>query len=324
MKINSLVEILKGELQSSPFISAINNLQIDSKKTINGTLYIDTTKDNKDIELAVKNGAYCIVYDRDDIEIIDNEIAWIKVDNLKNSTIRLIRFILTPLDIQSYFCDDITKELLSIYKQHLSKKIYFLNDDIFQNIELLNTIDESYVLFSTNNQLLFDIYPKTIPFEQNSFEIYDMVEHSLFEVSFVYKNIYYNRVKISKLYINNLLSLIDFLDSNIELSKLKQTTIFKPIFIDKNMAFQDYGKSDKFIVIGCEKYIKSQIETLQQKYKYRKLKTIEQYDDIEHLKNLIKQNINNDIFYIVGASKNTIINQVLSKEGDKNSRLSLF
>mgnify|MGYP000418435121 CR=1 FL=1 len=48
-------------------------------------------KDKKDIPQALENGAFALVVD-EDIEITDNEVAWIKVASIKESITKFIRF----------------------------------------------------------------------------------------------------------------------------------------------------------------------------------------------------------------------------------------
>ena len=90
---------------------------------------------------------------------------------------------------------------------------------------------KDYIIFSYHNKLLLEIYPKAIPFVKPHTNISQVTEHGLFEVSFCYKHQFYNRLRLSKLYINNFLSVIEFFDIQTDGSKLKSTSFFKPIFI---------------------------------------------------------------------------------------------
>ena len=55
-----------------------------------------------------------------------------------------------------------------------------------------------------------------------NFLISNLVEHSMFEVSFTYKDNYFQRIKIPSIYIQDFLRVYDFLDiSEFDDSKLK-------------------------------------------------------------------------------------------------------
>ena len=71
MKISSIIDIIDGELLSSPSISFVYNIKVNSKKIVEGDLFI--TKNPNDIEEAIANGAFAIIYDFDDIkQRVDN------------------------------------------------------------------------------------------------------------------------------------------------------------------------------------------------------------------------------------------------------------
>ncbi len=90
MQISSILDIVDGSLLNSPSISFIYSIKTKVNKVKEGDLFI--TKNLDDIELAIKNGAFAIILE-ENYPIIDNEIAWIKVNNIDLTIIKLIRFI---------------------------------------------------------------------------------------------------------------------------------------------------------------------------------------------------------------------------------------
>ena len=78
MKISSIVDIIDGSLLNSPSIPFIYSIKTNVRKIKEGDLFI--AKNSDDIELAIKNGAFAIIIEKN-LPIIDNEIAWIKVVN---------------------------------------------------------------------------------------------------------------------------------------------------------------------------------------------------------------------------------------------------
>lgn len=117
MKISSIIDIIDGELLSSPSISFVYNIKVNSKKIVEGDLFI--AKNPNDIEEAIANGAFAIIYDFDDINIVDNEIAWIKVKSTEESLIKLFRFKLSHLELEVYYCDKISFDLLNLLEAQI-------------------------------------------------------------------------------------------------------------------------------------------------------------------------------------------------------------
>ena len=113
MQISSILDIVDGELLNSPSISFIYSIKKKKKKIKEGDLFI--AKDLNSLELAVENGAFAIISDIN-FPIIDNEIAWIKVKELETSIIKLIRYKLSSLNLNAYFCDKVTFQLLKLYQ----------------------------------------------------------------------------------------------------------------------------------------------------------------------------------------------------------------
>jgi hypothetical protein len=63
-----------------------------SNNKSNSYVYIGEELENN-IELAIKNGAFAIIVE-ENFPIIDNEIAWIKVKNIEDTIIKLIRYLI--------------------------------------------------------------------------------------------------------------------------------------------------------------------------------------------------------------------------------------
>ena len=137
MQISSILDIIGGRLLNSPSISFIYSFKTQASKVKEGDLFIARNLD--DIALAVNNGAFAIILENT-YPIIDNEIAWIKVDSINLSLIQIIRFKLAAIELKAYICDLITYDFLDIFKCSSSKKIKLISDDLFKFIENLDEI----------------------------------------------------------------------------------------------------------------------------------------------------------------------------------------
>ncbi len=120
MQISSILDIVDGELLNSPSISFIYSIKTNAKKVKEGDLFI--AKNLEDIELAINHGAFAIIIE-ENFPIIDNEIAWIKVKEIELSITKLIRYKLSVLNLEAYFCDVVAYQLLKLYSSSFSKRI---------------------------------------------------------------------------------------------------------------------------------------------------------------------------------------------------------
>lgn len=92
MRLEQALDILYGELVNSPYISAFSNITHNIEQVNSGTLFFALNKD--DVQNAIANGAYGIVFEGDMPYSSDTEIAWIKVQSISQSIRRFVRYLL--------------------------------------------------------------------------------------------------------------------------------------------------------------------------------------------------------------------------------------
>ena len=312
MKISSIVDIVDGELLNSPSISFINNISSDANKVKTSDMFI--AKNIEDLKIALQNGAYAVIFEKD-FEVIDNEIAFIKVKNLELALLKIIRYKLSTLKIKSYFCTDETFDMLKLYQNNHTKPIFLISKNIEKAFKFIDDIKDGDILISKNKKLLESIYPDIKEFEKKLDEnsIKNLIKHSLFELSFSYKDIYFSKLRLSKIYLNSFLNIYDFFKGNIDISKLKLYSNFKAIFIDKDFQPIESGKSDSFIICQTNKnLIPIEITYLKNEFKYAKTIFVSKYEisfldekeqiiinNIEDLKNILK-NLKFNCVYLIG------------------------
>ena len=202
MNITSLIDIVGGQLKNSPSISSFYNIKLESKKVSEGDLFI--AKKETDIKEAIKNGAFVIIFDFE-TKVLDKEIAWIKVENCKEALIKILRFKLSPLSINVFFCDSFTYELVNIYKNSL-KSTFLLSSKDNSILNILNNINSIENIFSNDQELLSTIYPACKVLRKKEYKIKNLIKHSLFETSFSYKEVFYTKLKLPALYLNSYLN----------------------------------------------------------------------------------------------------------------------
>jgi len=329
VKISSIIDIIDGKLLNSPSISFIYSFKSDVNKVKEGDLFIANNLD--DIQIAVQKGAFAIITDKI-YPIIDKEIAWIRVKDINTSIIKLVRYKLANFNLKAYFCNDVSYELLTTLSFY-DKKVKLISNDLGKFLSIIDEVYENTIIFSKDIDLLNKIYPNNEVFENNKFSVSNVIEHSIFEVSFIFNNKYFPKIKIPSIYIQEFIRVYEFLKiKDIDDSKLKNITLFKPIFLDKNLNLIEFGKSNKFIIVQNNiSLIKRELEYLENKFSYAK-KIYITSDKIQKISNKqivlkdfskIKEFIKTHSFnalYISGFGFEEIQQIVLKKERD----LTLF
>ncbi len=316
MQISSIVDIVEGELVNSPSISFIYNIKTKVNKIQEGDLFISNNKD--EIKEALNKGAFGIIFDCE-IDILDNEIAWIKVDDVNSSLTKLIRFKLSTFELNAYHCNDFTFELLALFTKNGEHNIKLISNNLEDDIGILEDIENYKTIICSNEKILNNIYPKNFAFNNIKYDIKNLIEHSLFETTFSYEDSYFPRVKLSSLYINDFLNVYIFLNKNIDINKLKKINTFKPLFIDKYFKLIDYGYSDKFIISQTNGNLAvNEINYINNKYKYARTfifirkgfyksndSSFYTIDSLDEIKNILSNKKFNAI-YILGFNHDEI------------------
>ena len=332
MQISSILDIVDGSLLNSPSISFIYSIKTNAKKVKEGDLFI--AKNLEDIELAINHGAFAIIIE-ENFPIIDNEIAWIKVKEIEISIIKLIRYKLSVLNLEAYFCDIVAYQLLKLYSSSFSKRIKLIPNKLENLFKNIDELEEKNIIVSSNPEILNKIYPQNKSFNEitTTLEIENLIEHSLFETSFSFKGVYFSKLKISSLYLAQFLRVYNFLDGNLDFNKLKQFNNLKPLFIDRNLNLIEFGKSDRFIICQDIKSLyEYEILYLKIKYKYAKtlfitlsyIKYLPQEEQIiinnlDELKPMLKK-LKFNAVYLIGFNYNQVQEYFLRNE----HQLTLF
>jgi len=245
MRLENVLALTHGTVVNEPFVKTFENIVFDASRVKRGDLFI--AFDEESIESAVLNGAYGVLFDKP-TQISDREIAWIKVQDLNDALQRLLRFKLIDKEITVYECNQI---VLKLALQVMSEPNFIaLSGDIKSIVkQLWDLPSKSTVLFSpalTPKEIFTDVKSIT-----TSIEPINIVEQTLFETSFIYDNIFYERQLISPFfmpYLEELLHLFKTLKINFRLRKFTPIDHFEPVFTNKNFEIKEFGTSDKVLI----------------------------------------------------------------------------
>lgn len=262
MRLDKILDILYGSLVNTPYISHFSTLSSEISEVKKGTLFFAINEN--DIESAVKKGAYGVVF-QGECEIIDNEIAWIKVNSLEVSIFRLIRYLIlegeyiflmmNSIEIES-ICKIETDFSCKILKeQKISDTLNYFFSNYINNIEskiiiLTNLKEFEKIEVMKLCSLLYtkDMIARNYDFSNNEFIkvtqkkiALSITYHSIFETKIIFNDRIYtlNYPYIFLPFLQSAISLISdfnatFNDAKLSFSIKENIKYFEHIFIDKN------------------------------------------------------------------------------------------
>ncbi len=324
MQITSILDIVDGKLLNSPSISFIYSIKTNPHKVKESDLFI--VQNEEDINEAIQNGAFALIVDKD-IEILDNEIAWIKVDNIEETMKKLIRYLLSNKRLTAFYCNSASYTLFRILKRNnIHTNIKLIPTNLSKFFKMIDDLEENDTIICSQQNVLNAIYPVNFNFNTKTYKIDNLIEHSIFETTFSYEERFFSKIKISSLYVTEFLDVYSYLGFNSDLNRLKKFHNLKPIFVDKLINHTDFGKTDKFLIAQeDEQLVEKEVAYLNEKYKYAQilfLTTLEIDDNknidytfinsLDELKSFLKK-VKFNAVYFIGATYKEIYDEI-SKE----------
>jgi len=257
MKIEDLLNLTGGEVISEPTVTAINSVTVYPSKVEQGDLFI--SNDEEEIQKAIENGAYAIIYSDSRLTITDLEVAWIQVKEIEKAAFKLIRYVLISREASFYL---FTEHELSFMRMIVIQKsnIEILSNEwrkVFEKI--LNS--DAKMFIGTDEKLMKTIKPDvTILNKESSCEI---ITDTLFKTTFKINGYIYQEKEITPFHVDILQRVVEFCDLHhlpYDLDRVKYTKHFVPVFIDGFLNIMVPSKSDKVAIF---------VDNLQDVYKAR-------------------------------------------------------
>jgi len=321
MRLENILALTKGTLYSDPHVSFFETIAFEVSKVKRGSIFI--AHNPADIPEALSSGAYGILFDKP-TQIADSEVAWIKVNNLDEALKRLLRFYLLEKELHVYTCDPILLYLANAVST--PSNVCAIDGNVAQVWDKLGTLAKnSIVLFSP---LLTDseIFIETKPFPKPPKSTITIVEHTLFETSFIYDDIFYERQFLSPFFIPHLEFLLFFytqMEIPFQIKSFAKIGHFIPVFTNDRLEVKEFGSSEHVIIFEpLLELIDAQIDFLDQHASWgrrlyilpRILKTpqtmgienIHFYDDPAKIVSLLQ--VNPFHFALVAGAEKTILN----------------
>ena len=335
MRLENILALTHAKLVNKPFVNDFTDIVFDVKQVKRGDLFIAFDEDM--IELAILNGAYGILFSKP-TQITDSEIAWIKVQDIDEALKRLLRFRLIDKEVVAYETNEI---VLKLALQVVTETSFIaIEGDTKELFKLLWGVESATVILFCPTLTNRDLFTKTIELSSQSFTHINIIEQTLFETSFIYDDIFYERQHLSPFfmpYLEILLNLFKNLKINYRLKKFTALEHFEPVFTNKNFEPKEFGTSDKVLIFEkSNELVKAEILYLQQGTAWAKTLYL-----LPHSQEKLVQSLENDksiIFYkntdeivtllkqrdfhfalIIGAEKS-----ILSKPLNSQAEVSLF
>ncbi len=319
MRLENVVALTYGKVVNNPFVTIFEDIVLDAKSVKRGDLFIAFCEE--EIETAILNGAYGIVFDKP-TQITDSEIAWIKVENLDEAIKKLIRFKIVELKIVAFHCNEVT---LQIAKQiNTGSAFTVIDEDIKSSFKTLwNLPLKGNVIFS-NELTCSDIFADVKELPKYEKKLVKIVEQTLFETSFIYDGVFYERQPLSPLFLDNLLNILTLLTNlkiGFRLKKINIQNHFEALFINKKLQIKDFGSTQMVVIFEKDiRLFQKEIEFLEKNASWGKtiylvpkiFKTISKnyflYEKDEDIFNLLKNEEYN--FALVFDKDKSILNNI--------------
>jgi hypothetical protein len=316
MQITSLTDIVEGKLQNSPAISFITQIHTNITKVNEGDAFF--VLEEEDISKALQSNAFAIIYQGEQ-EILDQEVAWIQVDNIQKAITNVLRYKLIEFKNGYIHTNKVFFKLLKLFKSKELSHVITLKDDIVSNFELLNSIEENKLIFSTDLKFLENISSDVVTLKDKKFELQNLTKHSLFETSCSYGERFFDKIKLPRVYIDYLLQQLELFEYKLDMKKLNSFDLFKPIFINKSDQIVPFGQTNRFIIANIDEDIADlEINYLKKNYAYAKLEVIDTKRlTIQEILQAIRQRKFNAL-YCKNISHDTVVSILHDNDTDTN------
>ncbi|RRS30038.1 MAG: hypothetical protein P794_08780 [Epsilonproteobacteria bacterium (ex Lamellibrachia satsuma)] len=245
MKIEDILNLTEGTLTNTPKVQAIESATVYPSKVDHGDLFFSSNQE--DIDKAIENGAYAIVYDDENIIRKDDEIAWIKVSDIKLAAFKLIRYVIIKKESKFFLLSEHELTFLKMILQHKGNIAFIANDWRKAFEQILNS--DASLFVGTDKELMKLIKPdiKKLKTDVDGYVVFD----TLFKTTFKVGGYVYQEKDLIPFHLEYLLRVIDFCESEelpYSLDRIKYTKHFTPIFIDGQLKSTQASKSDKVAI----------------------------------------------------------------------------
>jgi len=245
MTIDALVNLTDGVLQNTPTIQSIEGATVFPSKVDHGDLFFSS--EQKEIDTALENGAYGIIYSGEEIMQHDPEIAWIKVDSIEDAAFKLLRYVILQKEAEFFLLSELENSFLKMILLQ-KNNIAFISKEWRKAFEqILNSPQKLFV--GTDEALMKHIKPD-VKRIRNDVEGYPVTD-TLFKTTFKVGGYVYQDKELAPFHLDALLRVVAFCEAHelpYSIDRLRYTRHFIPVFIDGDLNTIRASKSDKVVI----------------------------------------------------------------------------
>ncbi len=245
MKISDLINITGGRLDNEPQVQAIESATVFPSKVEAGDLFFAAR--NEDIPAAVEKGAYAVVYEGERPENLDEEIAWIRVDSVREAAFRLLRYVMLHKEAELVLLRPHEESFLRMILTHKGS-VAFLPREWTKAFEMILNSDQ-YLFVGSDRELLETISPEPRRLEEEAEG--QMISDTLFRSTFKVHGYIYQQKEMAPFHLGHLLRAVAFCDREelpYSLDKIRYTKHFQPLFVDGRLGSVPKGASDRVVI----------------------------------------------------------------------------
>ena len=262
MRIDNFIRIIDGQLANKPPIDAFASLCFDVPRLAHGDLFIDTTASRELIHQAIEKGAYAVVTTLPFLND-DDECAWICVDEIERTLIKLLRYSITQKSLEIILLNPIQASFLEML-QTTPKTIKRLRGDLQSITKTILHAKEEERFCLENEALVQKIAPIALTISRDLNAHPNIIQKGLFLSSFCYQKNMYHEQKIPSLFVEDLISLLTFCDEQEIAYSLDQLSFgdhFSPQFVSHSLRKKEFGTSDKVLIFEPDLHLLPRIMT---------------------------------------------------------------
>ena len=246
MTFENFTRLTHATLLNEPFVSSFYNIVFDPHRVKRGDLFIGS--ETEDIKIALAHGAYAILSDRK-LPILDEEIAWLRTENIEQVLISLLRYHIMEEELQFYYFDAVSAALLQ--KIASREHLIFLGADLQTNFQRIMQAPANVLFISSDERLLTKITPRYQTAETLERAPVTLTRSTLFLCTLYFEGTYYENLRLPALFLPRLQKLLSFLESvhiPFDLHKCDFTPYFYPIFVNKELQRKAFGTTPSVLI----------------------------------------------------------------------------
>jgi len=246
MQIERLVELTQGTINETSKVESIYSATVHLAKVGEGSLYISSSQ--VDIDEAIAKGATAIVYDDETIMISDENLAWIKVEDIMIAAFAITQEVVEEGEAIFYYFSEHELAFLKMIQKRKSD-IEFLPSDWRKMFEsVLNS--KKKIFISTDLELMRKLRPKALRLvkEVDGYVISDTLFRSTFKV----EKYVYQYKEMVPFHLEHLLKVVAFCQSHgfeYSIEHITYIKKFTPIFIEGEPGINEETKNDRTVIV---------------------------------------------------------------------------